>query len=128
MKTDGKFIIQSGGITQGIQKELGLTNQEYKQIAELHNDVAEIKKENQAIHDIATSVKLIAQDMSYVKDDVAEVKSSQSQIRSELSEVKNAPIKSKANWVDKVVGAVCGAVGMAVLAYVLNAIAPQVFK
>ena len=32
MKTDGKFIIESGGITQGIQKELGLSNEECKQL------------------------------------------------------------------------------------------------
>lgn len=107
-------------IIKELSATTALAKQNEVQIAELHNDVAEIKKENQAIHDIATSVKLIAQDMSYVKDDVAEVKSSQSQIRSELSEVKNAPIKSKANWVDKVVGAVCGAIGMAILGYVLN--------
>ncbi len=96
-------------------------------INELHTEVEEIKKENQAIHDIATSVKLIAQDMSYVKDDVAEVKNSQSQIRNELSEVKNNPIKSKAQWVDKAVGAAVGAVGMGILAYILSAAFPQIF-
>lgn len=39
MKTDGKFIIQSGGITQGIQKELGLSNQECKQLGSIWNQI-----------------------------------------------------------------------------------------
>lgn len=103
-----------------LSETTALAKHNEEQIRALHNDVTEIKKENQAIHDIATSVKLIAQDMSYVKDDVAEVKSSQSQIRSELAEVKNSPTKAKAQWVDKAVGAVCGAIGMAILTYVLN--------
>ena len=32
IKTDGKFIISDGGITQGIQKELGLSNEECKKL------------------------------------------------------------------------------------------------
>ncbi len=117
--------------TTEIIKELMEINARSKKNEEningLHIEIEEIKKENQAIHDIATSVKLIAQDMSYVKDDVAEVKNSQSQIRNELSEVKNKPIKSKAQWVDKAVGAITGAIGMGILAYILSVVFPQIF-
>lgn len=98
------------------------------QIIELHNDVAEIKKENQAIHDIATSVKLIAQDMSYVKDDIAEVKSSQSQIRNELSEVKNVPVKSKASAFDSAWKFIVTAIATGLVAFILGQIAPQIFN
>ena len=98
------------------------------EIIELHNDVAEIKKENQAIHDIATSVKLIAQDMSYVKDDVAEVKSSQSQIRNELSEVKNVPVKSKASAFDSAWKFIVTAIATGLVAFILGQIAPQIFN
>lgn len=96
------------------------------QIIELHNDVAEIKKENQAIHDIATSVKLIAQDMSYVKDDVAEVKSSQSQIRNELSEVKNVPVKSKASAFDSAWKFVVAAIATSIVSFVIGNLFPQI--
>ncbi len=117
--------------TSDIIKELAettiLSKKNEEQINELHNEVSEIKRENKAIHDIATSVKLIAQDMSYVKEDMAEVKNSQSQIRNELSEVKNSPIKSKAAWVDKAIGAALGIVGTAVFMYILSAIAPNIF-
>lgn len=98
-----------------------------EQIHILHNDVAEIKKENQAIHDIAASVKLIAQDMSYVKEDVAEVKSSQSQIKSELAEVKNAPAKAKAVLVDDIGKLVFTAVVTGIIAFVLGQICPVIF-
>ena len=39
MKTDGKFTIQSGGITQGIQKELGLSKQECKQLGSIWTQI-----------------------------------------------------------------------------------------
>ena len=97
------------------------------EIRELKEDVMEIKKENQAIHDIATSVKLIAQDMGYVKNDIAEVKDSQSQMKIELSEVKNAPDKSKAALFDSAWKGVLAIVGTAVLAFVLGQIAPTIF-
>lgn len=98
-----------------------------EQIHILHNDVAEIKKENQAIHDIAASVKLIAQDMSYVKEDVAEVKSSQSQIKSELAEVKNAPAKAKAVFVDNIGKLILTAVVSGLAGFILSQICPAIF-
>ena len=39
MKTDGKFIIESGGITQGIQKELGLSVGECKQLGSIWTQI-----------------------------------------------------------------------------------------
>lgn len=107
-------------IIKELSATTALAKQNEVQIAELHNDVAEIKKENQAIHDIATSVKLIAQDMSYIKSDIATVKETQADLTEQVSNLKEEPARTKAKWVDKVIGAVCGAVGMAILAYVLN--------
>lgn len=42
-------------------------------------------------------------------------------------QVKNKLIKSKAQWVDKTIGAICGTVGMGILAYILSATFPQIF-
>ena len=39
MKTDGRFIIKSGGITQGIQKELGLTKEECKKLGSIWTQI-----------------------------------------------------------------------------------------
>ena len=107
-------------IIKELSDTTALAKRNETQIAELHNDVAEIKKENQAIHDIATSVKLIAQDMTYIKSDIATVKETQADLTEQVSNLKEEPARTKAQWVDKAIGAVCGVVGMAILAYVLN--------
>lgn len=86
----------------------------------VEEDIKAIKEENRAIHDIATSVKLIAQDMTYIKSDIAAVKETQADLTEQVSNLKDEPAKTKAAWVDKVIGAVCGAVGMAILSYVLS--------
>ena len=39
MKADGKFIIQNGGITQAIQKELGLSNQQCKELGSIWSQI-----------------------------------------------------------------------------------------
>ena len=96
-------------------------------ISEMKNEIKDIKDENKAIHDIATSVKLIAQDMTYIKSDIATVKETQADLTEQVSTLKEEPARTKAKWVDKVIGAVCGAVGMAILGYVLSAIAPNIF-
>ena len=38
-RIDGRFIIEKGGITQGIQKELGLSNQECKQLGSVWTQI-----------------------------------------------------------------------------------------
>jgi len=96
-------------------------------ISDLEDDVKAIKEENKTIHDIATSVKLIAQDMTYIKSDIATVKETQTDLTKQVSTLKEEPARTKAQWVDKVVGAVCGVVGMAILGYVLSAISPNIF-
>lgn len=99
-----------------------------QEIERMQSDIAEIKRENQAIHDIATSVKLIAQDVSYIKGDIGAVKKTQTDLRTELSEVKNNSTKTKALWYDKAVGAVLGFIGAGILAFILSEIAPSIFK
>lgn len=98
------------------------------QIQEMKEKICDVQKEHQALHDIATSVKLIAQDIGYIKQDVCTVKTAQNELRTQLSEVKQSTNKKKALWYDKVVGAVCGAIGMAILGYVLSNVFPVLFK
>ena len=96
-------------------------------ISDLEDDVKAIKEENKAIHDIATSVKLIAQDMTYIKSDIATVKETQADLTAQVSTFTEDPARTTAPRVDKAIAAVCGAVGMAILAYVLSGIAPNIF-
>ena len=94
---------------------------------EVESAISDIKRENQAIHDIATSVKLIAQDVNYIKSDVSTVKASQSDLRKELTEVKAKPQVVKAQWVDKAIAGLVGAISVGVLSYLLNIICPTIF-
>ena len=97
-------------------------------ISDLEDDVKAIKEENKAIHDIATSVKLIAQDMTYIKSDIATVKEPQADLTEQVSTLKEEPARTKAQWVDKAIAAVCGAVGMAILGYVISNLFPVLVK
>lgn len=94
---------------------------------EIESDIKSLKEENKTLYEMSASIKTLTDGVVSIKEDVAEVKTSQSQIRNELSEVKNNPIKSKAAWVDKAVGALFGVIGTAVLMYVLSAVAPSIF-
>lgn len=94
---------------------------------EAEEEIKAIKEENRAIHDIATSVKLIAQDMTYIKSDIAAVKETQADLTEQVSNLKDEPAKTKAAWVDKIVGAIIGAIGTGILAYLLGVLAPSIF-
>lgn len=60
-------------------------------------ELKELESKQDAIYEIATSVKLLAQDMSNVKDTVNGIKKSQAEIQKELVEVKAMPHKAEAD-------------------------------
>lgn len=76
------------------------------QIEEIKEDVKEIKSEQKAIYDIATSVKLIALSMDTMKDDLAEVKQGQvdlsNKVDNQITEVKNGQATLENKIWDKV--------------------------
>ena len=63
-----------------------------------------------------------------IKDDVKAIKSEQGEMKSQISDLRNAPDRKKSQWWDKAIGAVCGAIGMAILGYVLSNVFPVLFK
>ena len=98
------------------------------QIEEIKEDIKGIKEDNKALGEIATSVKLIAQDMTHIKEDVNEVKDSQSEMKRELSEVKNERTQEKVRTFDNIKGMVLTAIATGIIAFVLGAISPTIFK
>lgn len=50
----------------------------------IHTDLKDLKKQNKAIYEIATSVKLMAQDISGVKESIGELKSGQDSLETKL--------------------------------------------
>lgn len=69
------------------------------QIDELKDEVKEIKKENKAIYELTSSVKLIVQDMATIKDTVNEVKDGQ-KILEDKMDVQISEVKQKIEKVD----------------------------
>lgn len=115
-------------IIRELSETTALAHHNELQIAEVKDELAEIKKDNKALYDIVTSVKIIAQDMTYIKKDIETVKTNQTDLREQISDLRSSPNKAKAQWWDKAIGAVCGAIGMAILGYVLSNIFPVLFK
>lgn len=95
---------------------------------EVENAITDIKRENQAIHDIATSVKLMAQDVGYIKSDISTVKATQKDLGEKVSNLQSQPNKVKAQWVDKAVAGLVGAISVGVLSYLLQVVCPVIFS
>ena len=108
------------------------------QISELKDEVREIKKEQKAIYDIASSVKIMSESMANIKEDVIAVKESQEQfsqkVKEDIEEVKesqkeltnkidNIEQKPYKNWnklKSTIIGGVATAVGTGAIIYLIN--------
>lgn len=95
---------------------------------EMEGDIKSLKEENKTLYEMSASIKSMTDGIVSIKDDVKEIKTEQGEMKNEIQEIKNTPIKTKAGWVDKAIAAFCGAVGMAILSYVLSGIAPTIFS
>lgn len=87
---------------------------------EVENDIKSLKEENRTLYEMSASIKTLTDGVVSIKEDVKEIKSEQGEMKSEIQDIKNSPVKTKAQWVDKAIAAICGAIGMAILGYVLN--------
>ena len=95
---------------------------------EVEGDIKSLKEENRTLYEMSASIKTLTDGVVSIKEDVKEIKSEQGEMKTEIQEIKNSPTKAKAQWVDKAIGAVFGAVGMAILSYILAALAPNLFN
>ena len=94
---------------------------------EMEGDIKSLKEENKTLYEMSASIKSMTDGIVSIKDDVKEIKSEQGEMKNEIQDLKNSPTKAKAQWVDKAIGAVCGAIGMGILGYVLSVISPNIF-
>lgn len=98
------------------------------QIEEIKSDIKEIKEENKALNKMATSIELIAKDMTNMKEDISEMKTSQTEMKAEISEVKSEGMKRKAGMFDNIWMGIAKTIGVGILAFVLGALFPTIFK
>ena len=87
---------------------------------EVEDDIKDLKEKNATLYEMSASIKNLSEGIIDIKTNVKEIKTEQGEMKNEIQDLKNSPAKSKAQWVDKAIGAVCGAIGMAILGYVLN--------
>jgi len=90
--------------------------------------IKRLENKNEAIYEISANMRTLTEGVVDIKDDVKAIKSEQGEMRSQISDLRNAPDKKKSQWMDKAIGAVCGAIGMAILGYVLSNVFPVLFK
>ncbi len=91
-------------------------------------DIKALNDEYKAIYEICASMKTLTDSVVNIKEDVKTIKVEQTDMKMEISEIKNLPYKSKSKWIDKIIAAACGAIGMGILAFILNSLFPAVFK
>ena len=115
-------------IIEKVIRTEAIAEQNKEDIHDIKEELSDIRENNKAIYKIATSVELLAQDMTSVKQTVCDVKKSQNETKKELTDLKNANLVKKAKFLDKAIGAIVGAVGTGVLAYILSQICPSIFK
>lgn len=90
--------------------------------------VKRLEDKNETLFEISANMRTLTEGVVNIKDDVKAIKSEQGEMKSQISDLRNAPDRKKSQWWDKAIGAVCGAIGMAILGYVLSNVFPVLFK
>lgn len=109
-----------------------------ERLTKMEKDIEALQKENKAIYEINTNVRLLAESMTTVKQDIAETKENIKEVKSthiklgekvdkeisavkkDINEVRSQPEKAKAAWWDKVVWLVAGGFISAALAIIIE--------
>ena len=109
-----------------------------ERLTKMEKDIEALQKENKAIYEINTNVRLLAESMTTVKQDIAETKENIkevkithiklgervdkeiSAVKEDINEVRSQPEKAKAAWWDKVVWLVAGGFISAALAIIIE--------
>ena len=109
-----------------------------KRINKMEKSIEELQRENKAIYEINTNVRLLAESMTTVKNDIAETKENIKEVKSthiklgekvdkeisavkeDINEVKTQPEKAKAAWWDKVLWLVVGGCLSAVVTFLIG--------
>lgn len=91
-----------------------------RRLESLESDIKILKEKNEVLYEMSVNLKTLSDGVIAIKEDVKTMKTEQGQFREELADLRNAPHKKKSQWMDKAIGAVMGAIGAAILGYVLN--------
>jgi archaellum component FlaC len=91
-------------------------------------DIADLKEETKAINKIANSVEIMAIEMKGMGENITRIDNKVSGLTAKVSDIESAPVKTKAQIVDKVITILGTAVTTGVIAFLLTQVAPQIFS
>ena len=95
-------------------------------IEEHDNEIHTLRERQEAIYDLASSVKSIATDMTYIKEDVKEVKSGQEKLNEKVTILENKPaVDTKKRFdivFDKLIWIIIGGIFVSFLSTILPSV------
>ena len=95
-----------------------------KRLNKHDEEIKEIKDKQEAIYELASSVKSIAIDMGYIKKDIGDVKKNQNDLRNQVVTLENRPAKEAKKRVDSLLEnllwLVLGGVSTAILSSIIQ--------
>lgn len=109
-----------------------------KDVVETNETIKGILEQNKTLYTMNTNIEKICLNMDYQSKEIKEIKEYQSKeigetkaeiktVKNEITMLKDAPTKTKAKHFDKVVSALCGALGTGLITYILTQLFPQIF-
>lgn len=96
-------------------------------IAEIKEDINEMKSEQKAIYDISTNIQLMTQNMNFMKTDISDVKSEVGGIKEKVVSLENKPAKDTQVRLNKVTDNLIWLLIGGIAAYLAAQILPAVF-
>lgn len=112
---------------QKIYQGLAKIEKHDEDLAELKADMKDLQQKTSLLTELSMSIKMLAENLKEVKETVTDIKKDQNSIKDEVADIKNRPAMEKSKIVDKVVLAVCAAIGGGILTYIAKVLFPGIF-
>lgn len=90
-------------------------------------DIADLKEETKAINKIANSVEIMAIEMKGMGENITRIDGKVTSLSTKVNDLENAPTKSKAHVVDRVLTLFLTATATGIIAFLLTQVAPQIY-
>lgn len=111
-----------------IYKTIAKVEQHDEDIKEVKSDLKELKEKTSLLTELSLSIKALAENLKDVKETVTDIKKDQNSIKDEVAEIRNRPDVQKSAILDKIIIAVCAAIGGGILAFLLRSVFPTIFS
>ena len=94
---------------------------------EVEDDIKDLKEKNATLYEMSASIKNLSEGIIDIKTNVKEIKTEQGEMKTEIQDLKNAPTKTKAQWVDNIGKLVITSIVTGIVAFLLGTLSPSIF-